>query len=81
MEVATLRVKSELQLLAYTTAAATRDQAASATYTTAHGNTGPLTHLERPGIEPNWIRFCCATTGTPILSIYLFVYVFVSLAF
>ena len=39
-----LGVKSELQLTAYTTATATQDQAASATYTTAHGNAGSLTH-------------------------------------
>ena len=38
------RVKSELQPLAYTTATATQIQAASATYTTAHGNAGSLTH-------------------------------------
>ena len=37
MEVPRLGVESELQLPAYTTAT-------SATYTTAHGNTGSLTH-------------------------------------
>ena len=52
-----LGVKSELQLTAYTTATATQDQAASATYTTAHGNAGSLTHWTRPGIKPTslWI--------------------------
>ena len=32
-------------------------RAASETYTTAHGNTGSLTHCVRPGIEPatSWI--------------------------
>ena len=41
----------------YTTATATWDQAASATYTTAHSNTRSLTHWEGPGIEPtsSWI--------------------------
>ena len=31
--------------------------AASATYTTAHGNTGSLTHWARPGIKPATSRF------------------------
>ena len=40
-----------------------------ATYSTAHGNTGSLTHGERPGIEPT-------TTGTPLsfLKITLLMY-------
>ena len=44
---------------------------ASATYTTAHGTTGSLTHWARPEIEPvsSWIlvKFvtCWATIGTP----------------
>ena len=37
-------VKSELQLLAYTTATATADLVASVTYTTAQGSTGSLNH-------------------------------------
>ena len=47
-------------------------QAASATYTTAHGNARSLTHWARPGIEPAASRFVvgfvnhCATTGTLI---------------
>ena len=40
MEVPRLGVESELQLLGYTTATATPDQAASATYITAHGKRG-----------------------------------------
>ena len=47
MEVPRLGVKSELQLPAYTTATATQDPSlgcVSVTYTTAHGNTGSLTH-------------------------------------
>ena len=48
-----------------------RIQAAHATYTAAHGNTGPLTHWARSGIEPesSWlpVEFLThwATTGTP----------------
>ena len=37
-------VESELQLPAYATARATLDGATFATYTTAHGNAGSLTH-------------------------------------
>ena len=45
MEFPRLEVKSELHLLAYTTATATRDPShISETYTTAHRNAGPLTH-------------------------------------
>ena len=38
-------------------------QAASATYTTAHGNAGSLTHWVRPGIKPksSWILVRFAT--------------------
>ena len=44
-------------------------QAASATYTTAHGNTGSLTRSEARDqshiiMDTSRIRFCCATTGT-----------------
>ena len=48
-------------------------RAASATYTTAHGNAGSLTHGARPGIEPTTSLFLvgfanhCTTTGTPNL--------------
>jgi len=47
-------------------------QATSATYTTAHGNTGSLTHWARPWIEPATSWFLVgfanhwATTGTPL---------------
>ena len=44
MEVPRLGDKWELQLLAYTTAKAMPDPSQSVTYTTAHGNTGSLTH-------------------------------------
>uniref|UniRef100_A0A8D1EBR9 VWFA domain-containing protein n=1 Tax=Sus scrofa TaxID=9823 RepID=A0A8D1EBR9_PIG len=43
-------------------------RAASSTYTTAHSNTGSLTHSARPGtlnlMVPSQIRFRCAMTGT-----------------
>ena len=44
MEVPRLGVESEQQLLAYATATATQGPSRSATYTTAHGNAGSLTH-------------------------------------
>ena len=50
-----------------------RIRAASATYTTAHGKAGSLTHWARAGIEPATPWFLvgflnhCATTGTPSL--------------
>jgi len=44
MEVPRLGVESELQLLAYATATATRDLAASATYAAAQSNARSLTH-------------------------------------
>ena len=44
MEVPSLEIKSELQLLAYTTATATGILAASMTYAAAHGNARSLTH-------------------------------------
>ena len=53
-----------------------RIQAASATYTTAHGNAGSLTHWARAGTEPSTSWFLvgivnhCATTGTPVLSFF-----------
>ena len=45
-------------------------RAVSENYTTAHGNTGCLTHWVRPGIEPatscySLDSFCCTTRGTP----------------
>jgi len=44
MEVPRLRIKSELPLLAYTTAGATPDLSPSATYPTVHDNARSLTH-------------------------------------
>ena len=64
-------VKSELQLLPYTTAIAAQDPNCIATYSRAHGNVGSLTHWTRPGIEhaSSWILsqicFHWATTGSP----------------
>ena len=39
-------------------------QAASSTYTTAHGNTGSLTHWGRPGIEPATSWFLVGSVST-----------------
>ena len=57
MEVTSLGVKLELQLLACTKPQKHQIRATSATYNTAHGKTGSLTHWMRPGIEPgsSWI--------------------------
>ena len=52
MEVPKLGGESELQLLAYTPAMATRDLSHVCPYTTAHSNAGSLTHRARPGVEP-----------------------------
>ena len=61
MEGHRLGVQSEPQLAAYATATAMQIRAASATYTTAHGNAGSLTHWAKPGIKPttSWISFRC----------------------
>ena len=40
-----------------------RIRAASATFTTAHGS--EARDQTRNLMVPRWIRFCCATTGTP----------------
>ena len=53
-------------------------QATSATYTTARGNVGSLTHWARPGIEPvsSWILVRLvnnwATTGTLVLFLLIY---------
>ena len=44
MEVPSLGVELELQLLAYTTGTAMQDLSVSVTYISAHGNPGSLTH-------------------------------------
>ena len=52
IEIPRLEVKSELQILAYTTATATPDLRQVCDLHTAHSNAGSLTHCVRPGIEP-----------------------------
>ena len=52
MEVPRLGGELELQLLPTPQPQQHGIQAASSTYTTAHGNTGSLTYGARPGIEP-----------------------------
>ena len=56
MEVPRLGVKSELQLGPIPQPRQYRIWATSATYTTACGNAGSLTHWARPGIEPAFIQ-------------------------
>ena len=71
MEVPRLGIKSELQLLAYTTATTPPDPSCICNLITAHGNAGFLTHWARPGIKLalSWILVGFlthwATTGTP----------------
>ena len=64
MNVFRLGVELELQLPAYTIASAMIVQAVPATYTTAHGITGSLTHWVRPGIEPTTSRFLVGFIST-----------------
>ena len=68
MEVPRLGVKLELQLPAYTTATASWDPSSAATYTTAHSNSGSLTHWTKPGTTTSWILvrvlYCWAAVGT-----------------
>ena len=51
--------------------------AASATYTTSHGNAGSLTHWARAGTKPETSWFLvgfvnhCATTGTPVFLLFM----------
>ena len=53
-------------------------RAASATYTTAHGNARSLTHSARPGIKPasSWmvVRFVSAEPQGELQDSYLFIY-------
>ena len=72
MEIPRLGVKSELEPLAYATAAQQCGiQAMSMTHTTAHGNDESLTHWASPRMEPesSWVLVgfvnCWAMKGTP----------------
>ena len=56
VEVPRLGIQSELQLPAHTVATTTQVPSCVCTYTTAHINTGSLTHWLRPGIEPTSAR-------------------------
>ena len=57
MKAPRLGAESELQPPTYSTATVKLDPSCIFNYTTAHGNTGALTHCARPGIEPpfSWI--------------------------
>ena len=77
MEVPRLRVESELQLPAYTTATATQDL--SRIWNLHHSSQprwvlNPLREARdrtRNFMVPSWIHFCCATTGTPVFKMLL----------
>jgi len=71
MEIPRLGIELELQLPAYTTATATRDPSRICDL---HHSSQQCWILNPPGkarnrthnlLVPHWIRFCCATTGTP----------------
>ena len=86
MEVLRLGVKSELQLLVYTTATETAGSEPYATYTAAPGNAGSVTHWARPGIKPesSWMLVGFVTrwaiTGTPIFEFFKLSYICIVLA-
>ena len=70
MEIPSLGIKSELQLSAYTTAIAMRDpshmchlhhNSRQCQTPSPLNETRDWTHI----LMDTWIRFCCATTGTP----------------
>ena len=69
MEVPTLGVKSELQLLAYTTAIASQVGASFSTKTAAQGKHQILKSMSKARgqthilMDISWIPFCCATSG------------------
>ena len=69
MEVPRLGVKSELQLLAYTTASATQDASRVCDlHHSSHRILNPLREARdrtRNLMIPSQIRFCYATMGTP----------------
>ena len=75
MEVPRLVVESELQLRPTSQPLQYGIQAASVTYTTAHGNARSLTHWAeakdrtRILMDTSQICFCCSTTGTLYFSI------------
>ena len=77
MEGPRLGVQLQVQILAYTTATATWDPTHSVTYTTVHGNTGPLIHWARLGTEPasSWMLVGFANRwammGTPPSQIWV----------
>ena len=71
MKVPRIRVESEMQLLAYTTAIAMQDLSHVCHLHHSSRHARPLTFWVRPGIRPSssWILVsfvtCWATTGTP----------------
>ena len=77
-EVSRLGIKLEPQLPAVPQPQQCGIRATSATYTTAHGNAGSLTHWARPGIEPATSWFLVgfvnhwATMETPYFLFFFF---------
>ena len=74
MEIPRLGVESELLLLAYTTVTATQDLSLVCDLHHSlcqHQILNPLSKARdqtRNLIDPNRIRFCCATVGIPVAS-------------
>ena len=58
------QARSPIAAVAYARATAMPDQAASETYSTAHGNSRSLTHWSSPGIEPATPRFLIGFVST-----------------
>ena len=88
MEVPRLGVKSELELLAYTTAIATWDL--SLVCNLYHSSwqyriLNPLSEARDQMhilMDTSWVHYCCAITGTPIISLYIYwPFVFLLLSF
>ena len=54
-------------------------RAASATHTTAHGNTGSFNPLSKARdqicilVYTSWVRYCRATMGTPMFAFLIFI--------
>ena len=73
MEILRLGAESELQLLAYTTATATQDPSRIRDLHRSLQQCKILNPLSEARDRtcnlnvPNWIHFCCTTTGTPLL--------------
>ena len=76
VEIPRLGIQSELQLLAYTIATAMPDLSPVCNLHHSSGQCWILNPLSKAGdgtrnlMVPSWIRFCCATMGTPFFSFF-----------